>query len=71
MTLFCQVFESAWTSFHNFCINLYSNEYGACLIQGFSERLITASRPAIGLMFKQVGGKLHCPCLFVSKLTSA
>lgn len=25
------------------------------LFQGFSERLVTASRPAIGLMFKQVG----------------
>lgn len=24
-------------------------------IQGFSERLVTTSRPAIGLMFKQVG----------------
>lgn len=26
------------------------------VIQGFSERLVTASRPGIGLMFKQVCG---------------
>ncbi|PQM37140.1 exportin-T isoform X2 [Prunus yedoensis var. nudiflora] len=30
------------------------------LIKGFSERLVTASRLAIGLMFKQVTSFVHC-----------
>lgn len=35
------------------------------VIQGFSERLVTTSRPAIGLMFKQVGIPYSCSLKYV------
>ena len=40
--------------FPSLLLLLPSYVYYLCAIQGFSERLVTASRPAIGLMFKQV-----------------
>lgn len=38
-------------------------------MQGFSERLVTASRPAIGLMFKQVVIHMLCFMLLVLHAT--
>lgn len=35
------------------------------VIQGFSERLVTTSRPAIGLMFKQVGIPYSCSLKYI------
>lgn len=42
--------------------------FSICLyvIQGFSERLVTTSRPAIGLMFKQVG--IFLILIFLSRI---
>ena len=36
-------------------LTYYACKLSSYVFQGFSERLVTASRPTIGIMFKQVG----------------
>lgn len=50
------------------CLELHIHEifyWYLYVIQGFSERLVTTSRPAIGLMFKQVGIPYSCSLKYV------
>lgn len=41
----CNTIHMTWTL----------SQHLLCALQGFSERMVTASRPGIGLMFRQVG----------------
>ncbi|PQP93330.1 exportin-T [Prunus yedoensis var. nudiflora] len=60
---------TGWVSVHGFCLlhgsaSLLKSQFVfpsvfAMSAKGFSERLVTASRPAIGLMFKQVKSFVH------------